>query len=246
MRADPGEHGSPDPDEGDEGGCHGGQRPADEHARGDAEREARRRRSRWGRDRGGRNGRRERAVAMRSNGLDHQVTIRVRSPAAAIDARPTSPSLVASQRVRLTLWVQASRNVRFSSSRATRGAPQKIPMSAGATRTTCPSCWRRRSFPEEAPVAVAAVAVRRAGLHRGVVEVDEVRAGDRQSDRDRSQQAEHHSGWRAELPPGQPDQGPCSLLVITRAGGGPTRSRGPPTRAATTMKIAVSIPWKAQ
>ena len=55
-------------------------------------------------------------------------------------ARPVSASLTASHRVRVMLWVQASRNVPVSSSRAIIGAPQKMPMMAGATMmTTTPS-----------------------------------------------------------------------------------------------------------
>ncbi len=49
----------------------------------------------------------------------------------ATAARPTAPSLIATQRRLVTLWFQASRNVPVSSSLAISGAPQKIPMSAG-------------------------------------------------------------------------------------------------------------------
>ena len=51
-------------------------------------------------------------------------------------ARPVSPSLTASQRVRVMLWFHTSRCVPASSSRAISGAPQKSPMSAGRTSTT--------------------------------------------------------------------------------------------------------------
>jgi len=44
-----------------------------------------------------------------SNGLDHQVTVRLRSPAATALEMPTTPSLRASQRARPTLWVHARR-----------------------------------------------------------------------------------------------------------------------------------------
>ena len=44
-----------------------------------------------------------------SIGLDHQVSIRLRSPATATEARPTTPSFTASQRRRVTDWVQPSR-----------------------------------------------------------------------------------------------------------------------------------------
>jgi hypothetical protein len=45
------------------------------------------------------------------------------------------PSFAASQRVRLTLWVQASRWVPASTSRATSGAPQNTPSTAGRATT---------------------------------------------------------------------------------------------------------------
>ena len=44
-----------------------------------------------------------------SIGLDHQVTMRLKSPATAMLARPTRASLTVNQRVRVTLCVQASR-----------------------------------------------------------------------------------------------------------------------------------------
>ena len=44
-----------------------------------------------------------------SIGLDHQVTMRLRSPATATETRPTTPSFTASQRRRVTDWVQPSR-----------------------------------------------------------------------------------------------------------------------------------------
>ena len=71
-----------------------------------------------------------------SIGLDHQVTASVRIPMSAAVVSATKPSLVASQRVRVTLWFHASRCVPASSSRATSGAPQKAPRTAGANATT--------------------------------------------------------------------------------------------------------------
>ena len=120
-----------------------------------------------------------------SIGLDHQVTMRLSSPAAAMLARPTTPSLTASQRVRVTLWVHARRKVPVSSSRATSGAPQKIPMSAGAAMTRsvderpAERCiWLRTPLvaAEQSPCGSCMSADGR------VVEVDEVRAGHRQDD----------------------------------------------------------------
>src|SRR5450755_41661 len=62
--------------------------------------------------------------------------MRLSSPAVAMAASPIRPSLTASQRVRVTLWLQVSRRVPASSSRATSGAPQNRPMPAGAPYTT--------------------------------------------------------------------------------------------------------------
>jgi hypothetical protein len=80
------------------------------------------------------------ALAALSIGLLHQLTARLSSPAAAIAIRPVRPSLVASQRVRVTLWFHTSMWVPASSSRVTRGAPQNMPMIAGrASRTRAPT-----------------------------------------------------------------------------------------------------------
>ncbi len=65
-------------------------------------------------------------------GLAHQPSIRLSTPAAARLARPRTVSLMASQRSRVTLWFQASRNVPLSSSRAISGAPQNRPITAGS------------------------------------------------------------------------------------------------------------------
>ncbi len=61
-------------------------------------------------------------------------------------ASPSSASLHSVQRARETLWVQTRRKVPASSSRATNGAPQKIPMSPGTTMTTPDSQWLRASY----------------------------------------------------------------------------------------------------
>jgi hypothetical protein len=70
-----------------------------------------------------------------SIGADHHVATRLRTAAASIAASVPRPSLVASQRVRVMLWVQASRWVPVSSSRATSGAPQNTPTTAGSATT---------------------------------------------------------------------------------------------------------------
>ncbi len=71
-------------------------------------------------------------VAAWSMGLAHQPRMRLNNPAAAMLAKPTTLSLTASQRSRVTLWFQASRNVPVSSSRAISGAPQNRPITAGS------------------------------------------------------------------------------------------------------------------
>ena len=69
-------------------------------------------------------------------GAAHQACIRLNASVTTMAATPISTSLTASQRVRVMLWFQASRNVPVSSSRAISGAPQNMPMTAGATRMT--------------------------------------------------------------------------------------------------------------
>jgi hypothetical protein len=54
-------------------------------------------------------------------------------------ANPMTLILAISQRVRVTLCVNTKRWVPVSNSRATSGAPQKIPMMPGATITKYPS-----------------------------------------------------------------------------------------------------------
>jgi hypothetical protein len=67
-------------------------------------------------------------------GLAHQFTMRLNNSLAAMAARPATPSLAASQRVRVTPWVQARRKLPVSNSRAISGAPQNIPIRAGTAR----------------------------------------------------------------------------------------------------------------
>ncbi len=71
---------------------------------------------------------------------DHQACMRLRASVTAIAARPVRVSLTASHRMRVMLWFQARWWVPASNSRATSGAPQKMPMTAGAMRMiTMPS-----------------------------------------------------------------------------------------------------------
>ena len=72
----------------------------------------------------------------RSIGPAHQVMSRLSSPVVTMAARPIRASLTAIQRVRVTLWFQARRNVPASSSRVTSGAPQNSPIRAGVRYRT--------------------------------------------------------------------------------------------------------------
>jgi hypothetical protein len=69
-------------------------------------------------------------------GAAHQACRRLNASVTAMAARPISVSLTVSHRFRVMLWFQVSRKVPASSSRAISGAPQKMPMIAGAMRMT--------------------------------------------------------------------------------------------------------------
>jgi hypothetical protein len=82
--------------------------------------------------------------------------MRLSSPVAIIAAPPTSASFEPSQRVRVTLWVQARRKLPVSSSRAMSGAPQKIPISAGTMKSSAVIAFcRKRSVWTKLVMAVA-------------------------------------------------------------------------------------------
>ncbi len=101
--------------------------------------------------------------AAKSKVLDHQVTRRLHRPATTMLASPSRPSLHTVQRAREMLCVQARRKVPDSSSRASKGAPQKTPIKPGTTRTRpdnhWPICWylatNVAAAPEQSPVAQA-------------------------------------------------------------------------------------------
>ena len=135
----------------------------------------------------------------RSSGLYHQVAMRLSSPATAVLDSPTRPSLAASQRFRVTPWVHARRNVPFSSSRATSGAPQKIPRRAVQAQLQEVVVGHERFCGQRAVMARLACGDSR------VVKVDKAGAGHCQDDRNDCQRAEGHRGLRAELEPGEPD-----------------------------------------
>lgn len=75
-------------------------------------------------------------LASVSIGLAHQLTPRLSSPAATMAATAPVPSLVASHRVRVTVWFHTRLCVPVSSSRVTIGTPQKTPTTAGSRYIT--------------------------------------------------------------------------------------------------------------
>ncbi len=70
----------------------------------------------------------------RPMGAAHQAWIRLNASVTTMAATPISTSLIVSHLLRVMLWFQVSRKVPFSSSREISGAPQKMPVIAGAAR----------------------------------------------------------------------------------------------------------------
>ena len=201
------------------------------------------RHSRWGRDLGGRSTTGENAVPFtRSNGLDHDVTMRLKSPATTTLAGPP-PEFVASQRVRVTLWVQDRRKVPFSSS---RGEQRRAPEDA-EEQWERPGSRRRvvgagdRS--EELACHRRTVVVRRARFHRRCRR-DGPGAARSLPARWRSPRAGRTPPpLGAKLAPGQPDH--LSIAVsLTQDDGGPHQKHKPAKRRASTRKIAVRFPGR--
>ena len=86
---------------------------------------------------------------------------------------PVTPSLVASHRVRVMLWVQTSRCVPASSSRAIIGAPQNTPTTAGTAYTSA-------GAGQKTALQVVGAEPGRRRPRRLSQQVGEPRAGDRQ------------------------------------------------------------------
>jgi len=72
----------------------------------------------------------------RSIGARYQVITAVAAAPNSTSPPVTRASLVASHRVRGTVWLQASRQVPYSSSLAISGAPTRTPISPGAISST--------------------------------------------------------------------------------------------------------------
>ena len=72
----------------------------------------------------------------RSIGARYQVITAVIAAPSSMSPPVTRASLTASHRARGTVWLQASRQVPYSSSRAISGAPTRTPMSPGTIRAT--------------------------------------------------------------------------------------------------------------
>ena len=100
-------------------------------------------------------------LSASSIGPHHQLTSAVIAAAPASANSPTRPTRVASQRVREMLCVHASRCVPFSSSRATSGAPQKTPMTAGsASMASTPTPYTVAWLPPWPSVSIRVAPVR--------------------------------------------------------------------------------------
>src|SRR5580704_1984345 len=154
-----------------------------------------------------------------SMGLNHHDTIRLSSPPTAALARPTSPSLTRSQRRRLTLCVQARRKVPVSSSRATSGAPQNIPITTGTMRTRASAsvCSLPSSVdtgltqPPAPPPRLTAL------RHGDVVDVHEVGAGDEQDHPENDETGGADQPLHPELSPREGDHERTSSPCRARA-----------------------------
>ena len=72
----------------------------------------------------------------RSIGVRYQVITAVIAAPRTISPPVTRTSLTVSHRARVTVWLQASRQVPYSSSRAISGAPTRTPISPGTIRAT--------------------------------------------------------------------------------------------------------------
>jgi len=69
--------------------------------------------------------------AARPSGAAHQANSRLSASVTAMAAKQPTVSLAASHRARVTDWLQARTKVPVSSSRASSGAPQNRPVTAG-------------------------------------------------------------------------------------------------------------------
>src|SRR5215469_11119251 len=101
--------------------------------------------------------------SARSTGPAHHDVMRLSNPAVAIVASPIAASLTAIQRDLVMLWVHAGRKVFASSSRVISGAPQKIPMRAGARYKT--PMHRLNRNPSRVPLASSLMKVEAALPH---------------------------------------------------------------------------------
>ena len=155
----------------------------------------------------------KRFILMATTGASAQLTSQAATAATAITATPTSATLTASQRRRVTLCVHARRCVPLSNSRATIGAPQSIPSRAGIASSAGP----RR------PAAALAGGPSSGGAQSCWAKAEAVGVAQMHADRDREsgehrEYAQCDQQLRAELPPGDPDHRPILESSASTAG----------------------------
>ena len=92
-----------------------------------------------------------------SIGLDHQVSIRLSSPAVATVSRSATPSLTAIQRVRVTVRFEASGSVRASTSRVTSGAPAEYHQAEQTVKTHVRSILTKLALQDRVQAAIFAL-----------------------------------------------------------------------------------------
>ncbi len=149
VRSDPLRDDDPRHDEAHQRDGHGGKRAAEEQPHGGAEREGEQRVARRDEAVHAEGGRAEPVRGHLVDGAEPPRDHEAEQPADDRAGQADEPEFDQEPAHRLTLCVQARRNVPVSSSRATSGAPQNMPMSTGtmstsAAASTCslPSrCW---------------------------------------------------------------------------------------------------------
>ncbi len=121
---------------------------------------------------------------------------------------PLQRACVASQRVRVTLCVHASRCVPFSNSRAMSGAPQNTPIRAGTTTSAVPmssSSWSSLVSWMPTPGQSGLFCACGVGPGEDGVKVIDVPSGRGEQNQHRDQKADGNHSLGLELAPTEPD-----------------------------------------
>ena len=154
----------------------------------------------------------------RSMGARYQVITAVIAAPRTMSPPVTRASLTASHRARGTVWLQASRQVPYSSSLAISDPPTRTPISPGTIRATDQNAMltsEPNSF-MKSPTAVLAAGSLAAGQARGQVVVAERRAHrgalDDRVHREGGEQGQAGYRLAAVLAPGNPDH--CGTAFV--------------------------------